>query len=149
MGRRNKQNLSLYVSKQKNKKDRTVGSVGSKVKHIGRPRSLKRPLPTWDLDETLPYEQFTTDECPMDDGDEMDFQFSVSVQPEHSVSEACAGAGGDPDSWNTLWPSYTITTEASCTFMSVELSHRYSGCTTIMKIFSILAKQISVRSHPW
>ena len=28
----------------------------------------------------------------------MDFQFSVSVQPEHSVAEACAGAGGDPDS---------------------------------------------------
>ena len=33
----------------------------------------------------------------MDEGDEMDFQFSVSVQPEHSVPEACAGAGGDPD----------------------------------------------------
>ena len=28
----------------------------------------------------------------------MDFQFSVSVQPENIVPEACGGAGGNPDS---------------------------------------------------
>ena len=98
MGRRKKRNLSLYVSKKKNKAERAVGSVGTKVKRLGRPRSLKRPLPTKDLDETLPYEQFTTDECPTDEGDEMDFQFSVSVPPGDSVPKACAGAGGSPDS---------------------------------------------------
>ena len=70
--------------------------MGSKIKCLRRLRSLKRLLPTKDLDETLPYEQFTTDECSTDEGDEMDFQFSVNVQPSDNVPEACAGAGGSP-----------------------------------------------------
>ena len=57
---------------------------------LGCPRilKLKKPLPAKDLDSTVSYEQFTTDECPTDSGeydDVMDFQFTICEPAENNA----------------------------------------------------------------
>ena len=109
MARKKHRKLSLYMSKIRVKRLRAL-----RASRLGRPRilKLKRPLPTKDLDSTMSYEQFTTDECPTDrgeyDDDVMDVQFKISVThendavPRASPPPASPGTESD-DSDGNIW----------------------------------------------
>ena len=76
--------LSLYMSKLRIKRQNAANAS-----KLGRPRvlKLKKPLLTKDFDSTMSYEQFTTDECPTDNGEYdnvMEMQFTICCEPEEN-----------------------------------------------------------------
>ena len=84
--------------------------------------SLKKPLPTKDLDSTMSYEQFTTDKCPTDNGEHdnvMEMQFTICCEPEENCvvpraspppppppSSGTESDGSDSDMWERPYVNY-------------------------------------------
>ena len=116
-GKKRRNYLSLYMSKLRIKRQNAT-----RASKLGRPwvLKLKKPLLTKDLDSTMSYEQFTTEECPTDNGEYdnvMETQFIICCEPEENCvvpraspppppSSGTESDGSESDMWECPYVNY-------------------------------------------